>query len=145
MILHTFGLGIGLLLGSYMPVRAQTGYQLQVQVEGLKEEKGQLILTLYNTPEHFLSTPFKNYKVSKKQLFEQQNSYTIPDLALGEYVLMLHDDENMNEEMDRYFFGMPKEGYGMSNLRERLYRKPRYKESVFQVQRDTTIQVLMFY
>ena len=143
--MYRFWISIGLLVGTYMPIWAQAGYQLQVQVEGLKEGKGQLILTLYDAPDRFLSTPFKRYKVAKKLLFEQNNRYTIPDLSAGAYALMLHDDTNINGEMDRYFFGMPKEGYGLSNLKERLYRKPRYKESVFQVQSDTTIQVTMFY
>lgn len=63
----------------------------------------------------------------------------------GTFAVAVHHDANVNGRMDSNFFGMPKEGYGVSNDVRPKFRAPRFSEAAVQVRRDTTIVVHMAY
>jgi uncharacterized protein (DUF2141 family) len=51
----------------------------------------------------------------------------------------------VNGKLDSYFFGMPKEGWGVSNDPRPRFRAPRFSEGRVVVTRDTTLVVRMAY
>lgn len=44
-----------------------------------------------------------------------RDNYILMDIPAGEYALMVYYDENLNQEMDRNFIGIPTEPLGFSN------------------------------
>ena len=67
------------------------------------------------------------------------------DAPPGTYAVAVHHDANANGRMDSNFFGMPKEGYGVSNDVRPKFRAPRFSEAAVRVGRDTTVVVRMTY
>lgn len=56
---------------------------------------------------------------------------TFEGLAAGTYALVMLHDENGNRTLDTNFFGMPIEGYGVSNNVTHMMRAPSWEESHF--------------
>ncbi|MGV3557414.1 DUF2141 domain-containing protein [Larkinella arboricola] len=94
--------------GSY---RADT--QLIVDVQNIKEVKGQLRVGLYKPCDNFPSgcKPIANQIVAVKGN-STRITFTVPP---GDYAVALFHDVNDNGEMDKKMFGIPKEPYGFSN------------------------------
>ncbi|MBC7561929.1 MAG: DUF2141 domain-containing protein [Gemmatimonadaceae bacterium] len=67
------------------------------------------------------------------------------DAVPGAYAVAVHHDANANGKMDSNLFGIPKEGYGMSNDPRPRFRAPRFAESRVLITRDTTLIVRMVY
>ena len=58
------------------------------------------------------------------------------DLPDGTYAIGIFVDANYNNEMDRNFFGVPKEQYGFSNDAKGSFGPPSFKEASFTVSGD---------
>lgn len=67
------------------------------------------------------------------------------DVAPGTYAVAVHHDANTNGKMDTNFFGVPKEGYGVSNDPRPRFRAPRFEEARVVVVRDTALVIRMAY
>ncbi|MBC7840903.1 MAG: DUF2141 domain-containing protein [Gemmatimonadaceae bacterium] len=67
------------------------------------------------------------------------------DAPPGIFAVAVHHDANTNGRMDANFFGMPKEGYGVSNDVRPKFRAPRFAEAAVQIRHDTTLVVHMAY
>lgn len=61
----------------------------------------------------------------------------------GAYALAVHHDGNSNGKVDANFFGIPKEGYGVSNDPRPKFRAPRFAEARVLIVRDTTLTIRM--
>ena len=95
------------------PTTPTTG-KITVNIEGLENTKGNLIVSIYNDPEKkFPSLPnaFKNITEPIKDTSMQ---VVIEGLAPGEYAIGVIHDENADGKLKTWFFGPPKEGVGMS-------------------------------
>ena len=58
------------------------------------------------------------------------------DLPDGTYAIGIFVDANYNNEMDRNFFGVPKEQYGFSNDAKGSFGPPSFKDASFTVSGD---------
>jgi uncharacterized protein (DUF2141 family) len=58
-------------------------------------------------------------------------SVTITGIPAGRYAVQAFLDENMNGDVDRGLFGMPKEGVGFSNDAKIRFGPPKFSEAVF--------------
>ena len=58
------------------------------------------------------------------------------DLPEGTYAIGIFVDANYNNEMDRNFFGVPKEQYGFSNDAKGSFGPPSFKDASFTVSGD---------
>lgn len=114
-----------LALGAASPSQAEPGpagctgpvsaHWVNVTVEGLRNSKGMVKLTLYpDDPSRFLKPRGSLYVTSAnaRQGVAQACIY-IPEP--GAYGLALYHDENDNGKIDRNGLGIPKEGFGFSN------------------------------
>lgn len=100
---------------------------IKVRIEN-PPESGSIALVLFNSANTFgdLRDPFR---VVVHQL-NTRNEYLIEDIEPGEYALMVYDDENGNQRIDKNFIGIPKEPLGFSN-RYRPKGPPAYKRAAF--------------
>jgi uncharacterized protein (DUF2141 family) len=113
---------------------------LNVEVAGLRDTRGQVCLSLYNS--------------SKPQLFPQEaqqaqesrcvkvagNPMTVSfkNLKPGTYAIALLHDANNNGKDDRNFMGMPVEGFGFSRNPAVRTKAPAFSEASVPVSGTTT-------
>ena len=85
---------------------------LTVEISKVNSEKGNLLLSLYET-----ETSFKNFKPDKYVVIKAKKGlvqFTFQNLDKSLYAIGILHDLNGNLLMDKNFFGWPKEGFGFS-------------------------------
>jgi uncharacterized protein (DUF2141 family) len=121
------------------PVKAQTpgGSQLTVEVSGLRNYKGQLLIYLWRDSSDRSAFPetgrvqlrdeapgngacdFPKVSLCRRIVQSLQNltvTYTFTDLAAGDYAVFVVHDENNNNILDTGLFRRPVEGHGYSSV-----------------------------
>lgn len=114
---------------------------LNVEIEGIKSEKGKILFSLFSDKNGF---PGDMTKAFKKGVVQIEDGKAIIDLDLppGTYAIMVFHDEDDNNELNTNWFGMPKEGVGNSNNHKGI---PNYKKSVFKLYKNKTITINLWY
>ena len=88
---------------------------VNINVSGIKSKKGQIILSVFKNSESYSQEkPYKKLKFDKKDLINGSLELKCT-LDVGVCGIIILDDENGNEDMDKNFLKMPKEGFGFSN------------------------------
>jgi uncharacterized protein (DUF2141 family) len=85
---------------------------LTVDVAGLANAKGTVMVAVFDSAGHFLKQPLRTATVAAQP---GQVQLLINDLAPGDYAVSLFQDENGNGKLDKNLVGMPIEPYGFSN------------------------------
>ena len=80
----------------------------------------------------------KNYTI---KINESTETIIISDLPKGEYAISLYHDENSDNECNRNFLGIPKEGYGFSNNVKPKFSAPTFEDCKFSLSSDRTIDI----
>ncbi|MEM8498124.1 MAG: DUF2141 domain-containing protein [Pseudomonadota bacterium] len=123
------------------PVISANNTQLSVQIEGVRNDKGKLIVMIFNT-----ANAFMNFDYNGAAGFEELKAsggktvVNFTDLPTGPHAVVLHHDENSD-----YEFNMkgewPLEGYGTSNAKD-AYDEPSFREALVN---SDTVTVQMHY
>jgi uncharacterized protein (DUF2141 family) len=100
----------------------------RVKIEGLRNDKGDLRLAIYDKEEKFLKDggPYKIY------IAEISNGTAMIEtgpLSYGEYAIGILHDENINGRIDFNMFKLPKEGFGFANNPKVRVMKPSFYEA----------------
>jgi uncharacterized protein (DUF2141 family) len=119
---------------------AQNASTLTVRVTGIRNANGKIRLGLYRDSNY---VDGREIEIDAKTLSAKT---VFANLPRGVYTVNLFHDENMNDKMDSNLFGMPVEGYGMSNNPARRMGKPGFEETNFQLnQQQAAIEIVMIY
>ena len=101
----------------------------EVTVKGLRTDKGQLRLAIFNDPQEFpRGDEIRSLNIQTKS---GEVIAIFKDMKPGVYALAIHHDENFNKEMDTNFIGLPKEGYGFSNDARVFFGPPNFEAASF--------------
>lgn len=103
------GLSIAILAGIS---GSATAADLQVEVSGITQIKGEIVLSLFDQKGLWLRKAVLNSKVAATG---EKVVLIFPGLAEGEYALSAFQDLNGNVNLDRNAIGIPSEPYGFSN------------------------------
>lgn len=118
---------------------AQTRPVLRVTVEINSPSQGQVVLTLFDSADSFLETPFlilrKPVNMSAEVVFELNN------LKSGTYAISAYYDQDNNNELNTNFFGIPKEQVGFSNNAKGSFGPPDFEDAAFDFSYSTAIQI----
>jgi uncharacterized protein (DUF2141 family) len=120
------------------PVCAQSvGHStLVVKVTGVRSEKGQVKIAVFNSPEKWLGEqPMYSSTIN---VDGQTVLWKITDLPYGDYGIAVLHDENKNGKMDKNILGIPLEPYGFSNNVRVTFGPPTWEKSKFVVKGPTT-------
>ncbi len=109
-------------------------YVLQVEVTGLKSDKGMLMVEM-------LDKSGKTVAVRKLTIKDKRAIARFDQLAGGEYAIRFFHDENNNGKMDTNWLGIPTESYGFSNEAKGKLGPPPLKDMLFGVYEDKTITI----
>lgn len=128
---------LGILMLSASILSAQQ-FKLEIDVTGFKSDKGNAFVGLYNTKESFMNQGFK----SATTIIKNKKTYVVfNDLPKGVYAISLIHDENLNGKLETNFFGIPKEGFGISNDAKGFMGAPKYEDAKFELTADKRITI----
>src|SRR5438552_1588885 len=101
-------------------------YTITATVIGKKNNNGTIIINLYNTSAGFptdVTKALKSQKIPASGAIIQAN-FQVPG---GTYSISVLHDANNNGKMDKNLFGIPKEGYCVSNNIKGIMSAPAFK------------------
>lgn len=112
-------------------------YTLTINIKNLRSNKGHIIMDFKNNEDKSIKAIYGNIQ-NKKCVIEIEN------LNPGKYSYRYFHDENDNKNIEFYWFGAPKEGYGFSN-NTGMFGIPAFWNTLFTVNSDTTQTIKPFY
>ena len=120
------------------PTLAQSGGKATVivTVTGLRSEKGQVKIAVFNLPERWLGE--QPVYSSAINVDGQSVTWKLNAIPYGDYGIAVLHDENKNGTMDKNFLGIPQEPYGFSNNVRVTLGPPKWDNSKFAVRGSTT-------
>jgi uncharacterized protein (DUF2141 family) len=121
---------------------------LTVSATGLRNDKGQVLIQLWNAPDGFPTKGEKGFKLVAIDANKAVNGTVSVyfDVTPGTYAVSTLHDENKNNKMDTNALGIPKEGYGASNNIAPHFHPPSFDQVKFQVSAPAEkISVVMRY
>lgn len=101
--------------------------------------KGNVVVEVYDSNKSFFKAP-----VASKTIKADKQSVEVSfDLAEGEYAVAVYQDLNENKVLDKGWFSIPKEPYGLSNNFRPRFSAPTYDDCKFKAVGKTAITVLL--
>ena len=120
---------------------------ITIEISNLKNTKGQICVLVFNGKSGY---PEDFNKAHKSKIFPVTGNTTtvkMEDIISGDYVLTVLHDENGNRIMDKNIFGVPLEGYGVSNNpKPNRFGPPDYTKGIIHVKnKNQTIGISLRY
>ncbi len=114
---------------------------LEVMVVGLKSQKGDVHIAIFNKAEHF---PYQDGVLHEDKATISGNLARLKfnNLPPGPYAAAIYHDENFNHEFDQGLFGIPLEDYGFSNNASVFLGPPNFAEAMFYLKEPKTTLVI---
>ncbi|MCB1193528.1 MAG: DUF2141 domain-containing protein [Leptospiraceae bacterium] len=120
--------------------------ELEVKVSGLKNQKGSVMLGIYNKNHKGFPDDKYIFKNVDSKISIPEPSILISKIPCGKYAAAIFHDENGNKKLDKNLIGIPKEGYGFSNNPKSNFGPPNYEKAEFQLDSGKkTITIKMVY
>lgn len=103
---------------------------LRIEVTDLRDSDGSLRFSVFSKADGFLKD---DSKAAARGVVRANGGDRFVEFRLppGTYAVAILHDENDNGRLDTNFFGIPKEGYGVSNNPKPRFRAPKFKEATF--------------
>ena len=130
---------IALLFAIFFSVTAlcAQSHRLTLDVVGMKEKKGNLLISVYDSAEDYLKKPVKTLTTPADALTKR----VVLELESGTYAVVIYQDLNSNGKVDRNFFRLPTEPCGFSRDARPKMGPPRYKPASFSLNEDIEIRI----
>ncbi|MGH1396030.1 MAG: DUF2141 domain-containing protein [Trichormus sp.] len=127
-------------------VKANFNGKLTVEIDGLKNQKGQICVNLFASSQGF---PSDRQRVVSNQCSKISTSpvqFTFENLKAGSYAVAVIHDQNSDRTLNRNNLGMPIEGFGFSRNPEVRTKAPKFSEAAFVLAGpNTNIQIQLKY
>src|SRR4051794_40431553 len=109
-------MGKTLLSGFLSIVTAVCWCQASVvlKIGNLKNDKGVCRACLFDNEASFIGKVVKPRQCSSAMIRGQQTEVQFDGIPPGSYAILVYHDVNNNNQLDKNFMGVPKEGYGAS-------------------------------
>ena len=135
-------LGAALILVALLPGASPTT-RLDVDVSGVRSDKGMIRVCLTADPENFPNC-VDDARASTKSVPARQHGIGFDALPPGRYAVAVIHDENGNAKLDT-FAGIPREGFGFSQNPAIRFGPPKFSAARFEITGPTRQQVRMKY
>jgi len=114
---------------------------LQVNISKLHNNKGRVLLSLFNDHAGFPDQPSKALRTAELAITNNTAAIRFSDLPPGTYAIAILHDENSDGKMNTNFFGIPREGYGFSNNVMGWMGPPSFSKASFTLSANTVTTV----
>jgi len=103
---------------------------ITINISDLESNKGQVVVVLYKKGQEFAN--FEKYykKQIQKQIVDKKATIVIENIPEGEYSFVVFHDENSDGELEKAWYGMPKEGIANSGNHT---KRPNYDNTKFTI------------
>lgn len=112
--------------------------RLDIEIEGIKSGKGNIMLQLQDEKENILDQ--RIVPITGKTC-----TVSIKDLKPGKYAIRYYHDENLNGKMETNMVGKPLEGYGFSNNAAGVFGPPSFDKCLFELSENKKIILRITY
>ncbi|WP_427160485.1 DUF2141 domain-containing protein [Aliinostoc sp. HNIBRCY26] len=129
------------------PLNAESTSKLTVVVNGIRHQKGQICLRIYDSEKGFPLSDRSEVQSGCTRITGKSITKHFYGLKRGTYAIAVVDDQNGNQKLDSDFFGIPKEGFGISNNPKVSIQTgtPKFSKSSFTVTKNTTVNIDLKY
>jgi uncharacterized protein (DUF2141 family) len=126
---------------------AEPPTKLTVLVNGIRHQKGEICLRIYANEKGFPMKDTSEVQSGCTKITGSSLSKDFYGLKPGNYAVAVVDDQNGNQKLDTDFFGIPKEGFGISNnpTVSITTGTPKFSKSSFSMAKSTTINIFIKY
>ena len=104
---------------------------IHVVIKGIDGNKGQMGILLFEKKEGFPEDHNEAMKLALIPLKGSELRYSFKDLPYGTYAVSVMHDANKNNKLDTNFFGVPEEGFGVSNNAKGTFSAPKFEDASF--------------
>ena len=137
---------IGLLTLILLPGMPTNADELIVRVDNIKEA-GEIHIAIYDSAEAFEADRGEKGGAAPGitqgtiEMVEPGSVTYRYELPPGTYAIGIFHDANLNNQLDNYFFGVPREQYGFSNNARGFMGPPSFDDAAFSVEGKTEISI----
>ena len=107
--------------------------EIRITVEGLRSQKGKLMVAMFHTEENFNKNTNPAAAVMKMIFSNSEEAVFIGAFTPGEFAVVVFHDEDGNGQLKMNPAGIPLEGFGFSNNPTLERGKPGWKATKFNV------------
>ena len=127
--------------------QAESTKSLTVVVNGIRNQTGEICMRVYNSREGFPDNAKSEVKSGCTKITGNSIQQVFSGLKPGTYAVAVVDDQNGDHKLNKDFFGIPKEGFGISQNPTVSISTgtPKFKNSSFKVDKNTTINIFLKY
>lgn len=128
-------------------VQAENTSNLTVVVNGIRHQKGDICFRVYDSEKGFPNNNASEIKSHCTKITGNSVKQVFSGLKPGKYAVAVIDDQNGDRQLDKDFFGIPQEGFGISRnpIVSIQTGTPRFRQASFKVTKNTTINITMKY
>jgi uncharacterized protein (DUF2141 family) len=132
------------IVGQTHVARATGSGAIAVTVDGFRNTTGQARVAVFNQRQGFPDGESDAFRRTVAAIEGGRVQVRFDDLPYGEYAVSMYHDENGDQKLNKKIFGIPTEGYGVSNNVVHGMRSPKFAEAKFvlaEVEREIQIHV----
>jgi uncharacterized protein (DUF2141 family) len=130
MDIKSISIGLFLFIFCINPLIAST---LVIEVNDIKNKKGQILVALFDQSEGFPSDQDKSIRRKVGYIIDGKATITFTNLPEGNYAAAIVHDLDNDSEIDKNWIGVPTEGYGFSMIMKPGLWIPSFEQSVFSI------------
>lgn len=123
--------GITLLHAALTQAQPSSEEVIQVEIDELRNDKGQVLCALYSSADGFPTKGEKALAHAESPISSGHAVCEFSGVAAGRYAVSAFHDENSNGKLDRNFMGIPREGVGASNNAKGHFGPPKFDSAAF--------------
>lgn len=119
---------------------------VSIEVSGLKNNNGQLLIAFFNHSDGFPTKSEKAFLRKAVPITKNNIPIIFNNIPKGDYAISIVHDENMNGKIDYTIIQVPKEGYGFSNIKKPGLFIPSFSKSTVSIHKNNhNISIPLYY
>ena len=139
-----------IFLGNLLYLQSAKGIassgNLNVNIEGLKNQKGQICFSLFESSKGFPGNKKRALQAKCVKIKDTSVPFQLGSIKAGSYAVAMFHDANGDGTLNRNSFGIPTEGFGFSGNPRVITGPPKFSESAIIVAgTNTNIDIQMQY
>jgi uncharacterized protein (DUF2141 family) len=109
------------------------GIDISLEIEEIRSDTGEILISLFASGDGFPGDHKQAVQLSSVKASTNGVSVVFTNVVPGAYAVSVCHDENSDGQMNRKFYGPPKEGYGLYRKEKPRMGPPQFQDSVFDV------------
>jgi uncharacterized protein (DUF2141 family) len=127
--------------------QAESTTSLTVVVNGIRNQTGEICMRVYNSEKGFPDNAKSEVKSGCTKITGNSIKQVFSGLKPGNYAVAVVDDQNGDHKLNKDFFGIPEEGFGISRnpIVSISTGTPKFRNASLKVDKNTTINIFLKY